>query len=274
MASFKIDEYAHLDSVIHRWEPHSKLVALVALIFAFAFVEKLTLLPGMVAVTVALFALSRLPLPFLRSRLRYPGLFLLGIVLLLPWFSGSTVLWQWGWLSLRQEGTLAVLLIACRFLCIITVVLVLLGTIPFLTTIKAMRSLGLPDVMADMMLLTYRYLFDVASNLNTMRRAMGLRGFGQGARYRQRRRRVWFLPDGRDLRLLASLTGTLFIRSYEQSERVYKAMRLRGYSNRAKPQSFTALQSPNPYFEAPWNAIATTITLLIAATFFVAQLWN
>ena len=30
-----LDQYANLDSPIHRWEQRSKLVALIALIFAF-----------------------------------------------------------------------------------------------------------------------------------------------------------------------------------------------------------------------------------------------
>ena len=228
----QIDEYAHLNSWIHRWDPRYKLVAIAGLIFAFAFVESLWLLPVMVAITVGLYGTSRLPLRFLGQRLRYPGLFLLGIVLLLPWQAGETVLWQWGTLALRQEGLAAVLLIGCRFLCILTTGLVLLGTMSFLTTIKAMRALGLPPVLSDMTLLTYRYLFEVTDNLKTMQRAMRLRGYGAGQHPRPQRSRPpnpkhshthqhehrhhrSGLPALRDINRLASLTGTLFIRSYE-----------------------------------------------------------
>lgn len=226
--NFRLDDYADLDSIIHRWNPRLKLVGLFGLIFAFASVETLALIPVMGVSTLALYGASGLPFAYLRRRLRYPGMFLLGIILLLPWLSGETVLWQWGWLTLRLEGCLTVALIASRFLCILTVGLVLLGTMPFLTTLKAMRSLGLPALLADMTLLTYRYLYEVAENLTTMRRAMGLRGFGSNQR-NHHSKRLAFVPDGRDLNLLASLTGSLFIRSYEQSERIYKAMRLRGY---------------------------------------------
>jgi cobalt/nickel transport system permease protein len=227
--NLQIDAYAHLDSVIHRWNPRQKLVALIALIFAFATVETLALIPAMAGATILLYALAKLPLSFLYHRLRYPGFFLMGIVVLLPWLSGETVIWQWHGLTLREEGLLAVVLIVARFLCILTVGLVLLGTMPFLTTIKAMRSLGLPPLLADMTLLTYRYLYDVASNLMTMKRAMRLRGFGAHDPSRPSRPSLAFLPKRRDLHLLASLTGSLFIRSYEQSEHIYKSMRLRGY---------------------------------------------
>ncbi|MEO1519191.1 MAG: cobalt ECF transporter T component CbiQ [Cyanobacteria bacterium J06633_2] len=227
--NLQIDAYAYRDSVIHRWNPRQKLIGLVALIFAFATVDALTLVPVMVGITMGLYLLSRLPLSFLRDRLRYPGFFLIGIVLLLPWLSGETVIWQWNWLSLREEGLLAVALIASRFFCIFTVGLVLLGTMPFLTTIQSMRSLGLPHLLADMTLLTYRYLYDVMSNLATMKRAMRLRGFGYRPVSNSTTRTLLFIPRRRTLQLLASLAGSLFIRSYEQSEHIYKSMRLRGY---------------------------------------------
>ncbi|NJR58491.1 MAG: cobalt ECF transporter T component CbiQ [Cyanobacteria bacterium CRU_2_1] len=240
----ELDEYAHLDSLIHRWEPRSKLVGLLALIFAFAFVEDVRLLPAVVVVTTVLYIASRLPLSVLLKRLRYPGIFLLGIVVVLPFLSGETVIWQWGWLTVRQEGCWAVLLIACRFLAILITGFVLLGTTPFLTLVKAMRSLGLPVILADMTLLSYRYLYEIAGNLATMRQAMRLRGFRS-----QSKSERFFIPNIGNLRRFASLTGTLFIRSYEQSERIYKAMRLRGYGNArvnhsaiaSTPKSFSAI---------------------------------
>ncbi|NEP16078.1 MAG: cobalt ECF transporter T component CbiQ [Leptolyngbya sp. SIO4C1] len=212
-----IDTYSQQSSAVHRWAPAAKLVGLITLIFGFAAVRQLWLVPYMIGTTAGLYALSRLPLSFLRSRLRYPGLFLVGVVVALPLFSGETVLWQWGLLSLRQEGLLTMLLVAGRFLSILTVGIVLLGTTPFLTLIKAMQSLGLPSILADMTLLAYRYLFDIASQLSQMRQAMRLRGFYS-------RRANW--------QQIAAVMGTLLIRSYEQSERVYKAMRLRGYGTR------------------------------------------
>ena len=97
-----------------------------------------------------------------------------------------------------------------------------------------MRSLGLPTLLADMTLLTYRYLFETADMLSTMQRSMQLRGFG--------RRRRWFRIEGTTLLQLSGLLGTLLIRSYERSERVYKAMQLRGYGQLNQPQ--LAAQQP------------------------------
>ena len=251
-----LDFYANLDSSIHRWEPRCKLIGLFSLIFAFSFVEHLSLLPGLLIVTLVYYRLSRLPLSFLRSRLRYPGFFLLAITLLLPFTVGSTVIVQIGILSLYKEGIVALALIATRFLCILTVSLILFGTAPFLSTVKAMRSLGLPAVLADMTLLTYRYIEQFGEDLIKMKRAMQLRGF--------RATRL----SRRNLNVLASLVGSLLVRSYNQSQQVYQAMILRGYGytlkHRKPPSSINRVSRG--------DLIAVGITLAIALGFVVAEI--
>lgn len=254
---FDLDEYAHLDSPIHRWDPSAKLIGLMALIFAFAFVEALWLIPALLAIVTGLYAASRLPLRYLRPRLRYPGYFLLGVVIGLPFLSGETVLWRWGILTLRQEGIEAMVLVVCRFLAILVTGLVLLGTTPFLTLMKTMRSLGLPQIMVDLTLLTYRYLHDLRAQVAAMQQAMRLRG--AGSRAARGRRQVPFLPNLHDLNQFAALAGTLFVRSYEQSERVYKAMRLRGYGSPTQPIARSPLRLRT------WSTLGLVSSLMLAA---------
>ena len=215
--NIEIERYAQMQSPVHQWAPRSKLVGLGLLVVAYATVQSLWLVPVMVGITALLYLGSRLPLSFLRSRLRYPSLFLLGVVMTLPWLSGTTVLWQWGPLALRQEGLLTVVLVASRFVSILTLGIVLLGSTPFLQLIGALRGLGLPDLLADMTLLAYRYLFDIADQLARLKQAMRLRRFS--------------FHQTQSWQPLAAVTGTLLIRTYEQSERVYKAMQLRGYGS-------------------------------------------
>ena len=211
-----LDTYATLQSPLHRWWPRAKLVGLGLLILGFASVQQVQLVPICLLVTAVLYLLSGLPLSFLRSRLRYPGFFLLGMVIALPLLSGSTILWQWGPFAIRQEGLLAMGLITGRFLSIVTIGMLLLGTTPLLILIDTLVSLKLPPLIAEMALLAYRYLFDIADQLANLRQAMRLRGF-----HPKGNRQSW--------QQLAAVTGTLLVRSYERSERVYKAMRLRGY---------------------------------------------
>ena len=235
MAMANFETYVGGRSRLHSWTPRLKLVSLGSLMFAFAAIRQLPLVLPMLCVTAILYLLSELPFSFLLKRLRYPGLFILMVVLVLP-FSGETVLWQWGALALRQEGVENMVLVVGRFLSILTLGFVLLGTTPFVTLLRALRSLGLPNLIADMTLLTYRYLFETSEMLSTMQRSMRLRGFGQ-----QQQR--WFRLQRQDLQRLAGLLGTLLIRSYERSERVYKAMQLRGYGQLKRPEVKAAVDS-------------------------------
>lgn len=249
------DTYISRDSPIHHWAVKPKLISLLALMFAIAVVQQLTIIPVALAVVMGLYACSRLPLSYLWRRLPYPGLFIMAMVGLLPWVSGSTVIWQWQWLTLRLEGLQAAALIAGRFLAILITGFVLLGTTPFLDILKALRSLGLPSLLTDMTLLTYRYLHDIAAQLATLQQAMGLRGHGL---FRQTLQRQWGW--------LVALLGSLLLRSYERSQRVYKAMGLRGYGQgMALSPTATARQSRRV------TTIATPLALMTAASFVLGE---
>lgn len=254
-----LDRYACLDSSLHRWDPRCKFVGLITLMFAFSFVQDLRLLPAMLAVTSGLYAASRMPLAFLLTRLRTPAVFVVVVATLLPFISGTTVIARIGPLILRQEGTVAMALIVVKFISILTISLVLFGTAPFLTTIKALQALGLPPILGDMTLLAYRYLYEIGNDLETMERAMGLRGF--------RARRF----SSHTLDVLASLAGTMLVRSYEQSERVYKAMTLRGYGHSPRPRAqFHRMVCIRAHFR-DWAGLAGVF--LVAASFVAMEIW-
>jgi cobalt/nickel transport system permease protein len=65
VASF--DTYVHSESILHRWSPRLKLVSLTVLMFAFATVRQLTLVPWMLGIAALLYSLSGLPLRFCGS---------------------------------------------------------------------------------------------------------------------------------------------------------------------------------------------------------------
>lgn len=217
-----IDRYAHLQSPIHRWELRTKFVGILALMLVCGALQNLLLLGAIALLTAGLFGLSRLPRAFLWAYWRYPGV-LIGMVLLLtPWLVGDTVVWQGGPLQLTQEGLLRVVQVALRFLCLVTLTVVLLGTAPLARSLRTFQALGVPSLLVDMALLTYRYLQVCDRNRRTMQNAMRLRGFNPKQLSR------------RNLQLWAQLAANLLVRSYDQSIRVYQAMMLRGYGQRAQ----------------------------------------
>lgn len=254
-----LDRYAYLDSPLHRWQQGYKIIGLLSLIFAFAFVQNVWLLPIMVTITSILFMLSEIPISFLITRLRYPSWFILAVIILLPFVSGSTPVFQWGALVIKEEGCWQALLVSVRFFCILTVSLILFGTAPFLNSIKAMRSLGLPRVIVDMTLLSYRYLEELGEMLTTMQRAMKLRGF-QAKKLNRR-----------NLRIFAQLTGSILIRSYERSLRIYQAMILRGYGYQTAQKQQANFKFSN---HSDRHSLGATLLALTTAILLIAlQIW-
>ena len=253
-----LDRYAYLKSPIHSWQQQYKLIGLLGLIFAFSFVQSLVLLPIIMIISAIFFLLSRFPFSYLISRLRYPGWFILAVVCLIPFTVGDNILLQWNWLVLKQEGCYSALLILVRFFCIFTLTLVLFGTAPFLQSIKALRSLRLPNVIVDMTLLSYRYLEELGETLNTMQKALKLRGFNS----HQFNRRY--------LQVIASLVGSLFVRSYERSNRIYHAMILRGYGNNDRQNNWQKNNYSKKFIR--YNIGATIICLLLSVSLLVTEI--
>ncbi|MGI0480082.1 cobalt ECF transporter T component CbiQ [Geminocystis sp. CENA526] len=246
-----LDQYAYLDSYIHRWESKPKFIALVILIFAFAFIQNLIFLPFIIILTAILYFCSNLPFSFLLSRLRYPGIFIIAVVILLPFLVGKTIILSLGFLSIKLEGTLLVILVVTRFICILTITLILFGTSPFLTTLKTLRSMGLSPILSDMILLTYRYLEELGDRLTRMQRALRLKGFQPHKITR------------RNLRVIANLMGSLFVISYEQSKLVYQAMILRGYHDRYTKAKITQATIHWKHWLACGIIIFISISLII-----------
>lgn len=236
-------------SLLSRWEARLKLPGLLILIFSFAIVQDLRLLAPLIITAALVYYLSGLPISYLFSRLKLPGFFLLAIAIILPFWSGQTVLWQLGPLALRLEGLLGLLLIATKFIGILTVAVALFATTPLAQVTVVLRSLGIPWLLTDLLLFTYRYIFQLARDLQRMRTAARLRGFVGGSLF--------------SLKTLAHITGSMLVRSHAQSERVFQAMALRGYGN-------TSL--PLPAFQpALSDFLLLSIAVLLAAGFVLAQ---
>lgn len=206
--------------LLHSLDPRIKLLSLTILAFTYSFVSKPGLLAVIAAATFFLLAVSGLSGFFILRKLKLPSFIILALIITLPLVSGDTVLASLGPVSLRQEGLHSSLLIGTRFFCIIATALIIFNTSPLLDYIKAMRAMKLPWIMADMILLVFRYLQVIGDDYKRMRSSMKVRGFN-GNRF-----------NLKTLRTIAWLSGGLLVRSFERSDWIYRSMRIRGYGSR------------------------------------------
>ena len=115
------------------------------------------------------------------------------------------------------EGVRYGSLIILRAIAAVTLVLTMLGTMKFDTTIKALYMLKVPGPLVQMLMFTYRYIFVLLDEFSRMWRAMSCKGFVLKANMYA-------------LSMLGNVVGMLIVKSYERADRVYKSMISKGYT--------------------------------------------
>ncbi len=220
-----IERYQAGSSLVHNTDARLKLVLTLAYVFA------ATLTPvghwlafGLLAAPLAVaVAVSRLPvlLVLRRSALALP--FIVVAVPLLFTKEGDTLftLQPFGWTA-SQEGLEAVLTILTKSGLSVIAAIILTATTPALELLRAMRALAVPHILVATVSFMYRYLFVIADEAQRLLRARDSRS----ARLEGRKcgGSIWWRAG-----VLGHMVGSLFLRSYERSERVYAAMQARGY---------------------------------------------
>ena len=168
------------------------------------------------AFLAAPFLLAALPLVFTRTG-EPLGTFVLGPLTLTV--SGE---------GLRQFTT-----IALKSWISVQAALLLAFTTPFHELIDGLRQLRLPRIMVAIIGFMYRYLAVLTGEATRMARARASRSAapaGGGGRSIAWRAKV-----------TGSMVGSLFLRSYERSERIYAAMQARGFEGEFRHMHSRAL---------------------------------
>jgi len=220
-----IERYQAGSSLVHNTDARLKLLLTLAYVFA------ATLTPvghwlafGLLAAPLAVaVAVARLPvlLVLRRSALALP--FIVVAVPLLFTKEGDTLftLQPFGWTA-SEEGLEAVLTILTKSGLSVIAAIILTATTPALELLRAMRALAVPRILVATVSFMYRYLFVIADEAQRLLRARDSRS----ARLEGRKcgGSIWWRAG-----ILGHMVGSLFLRSYERSERVYAAMQARGY---------------------------------------------
>lgn len=219
------ERYVTRASVVHRADGRVKLaltLGYVLLVTATPPAHWLAL-AALTLPVAALVAMARLPLAVVlkRSALALP--FVLAAVPLAFTTPGELVATVplLGWTATR-EGAAAVATILTKSWISVVLACVLTASTTPTKLVHALRGLRVPALLAAVIFFTYRYLFaigDEGSRLMRSRdsRSAAIAGYRSGGTLRWR------------ARILGSMVGTLFLRSYERSERVFAAMQSRGY---------------------------------------------
>lgn len=227
MASLAVSErYHHGDGLLYRADPRIKIV--IAVLFAFA----VTSVPegvwaayagfGLLAATAAI--VSRVPLPLVLGRSVLVLPFIAAAFPLIFTRPGDTIFTvpALGWTA-SPQGFSAVGSIMLKSWLSVIVAIVLTSTTRPVDLIRGLERLRLPRVLAATIFFMYRYLFVIGAEGQRLMRARDSRSAVSDD----------VLHSGGSLlwrgKVLGNMVGSLFIRSFERSERIHAAMQARGY---------------------------------------------
>jgi cobalt/nickel transport system permease protein len=241
-------------SLLHRWDVRCKIVTILAYSFIIASLSHM--MPAMVAIDISLVILviTKVSVARVLSRLLaitgFVGMFLVIMPFSVPMHPGDTVLVFDGvnWLPFNMRGFLLAVTIAAKAVAIAMLMEPLLSTAPLSVTLHGLSRLGAPEMVGQMVLLSYRYLHVFRHEARRMSSGMQVRGF---------RKRT----DLETLRAVANFLGMLFVRSFERTERVFDAMRARGYKGRFPEPADLRLKVRDIFIAAGWLAVGAALIL-------------
>jgi len=222
-----IDRYAEIDSPIHRIEPRTKVISFGILIVSAVFAGTVQAALFFFLVAAALLLASRLPVRFILARVKVIGVFVIPILILMPFTVPGTPVFSLGPLVASAEGISFAVLVTIRSVAAVLLVVTMLGTQRFDTTIKVLALLRVPDIIIQMLLFTYRYIYVMIDEFLRIWSSMRAKGYA-------------FRFSRHGLSMIGNLIGMLLIKSYERAERVYQAMIAKGYTG--KPVSFSSFR--------------------------------
>ena len=157
-------------------------------------------------------------------------------------------------ISISGQGIVEFLTIALKSWVSVQVALLLSFTTPFHDLVDGLRALRMPRIIVSTISFMYRYLAVLSEEAGRMMRARAARsadldGSGGGTI-------LW------RMKVVGGMVGSLFLRSYERSERIYAAMQARGFAGELRHMHGRPLDASD---WALFGAFATAIALFAVA---------
>ena len=227
MDKIALGQYIPGDSFIHRMDPRSKLISAIWFIILIFMATTWWTYGLLIAVVLLSTVLSKIPLKFYLNSLKPLALLLfITVIFQLIFSQGETVLFEFGWVNITQEGLIAAIKIILRF-----VLIVMMSTILTLTTtpleiadgieslLKPLKKLKVPvQEIALILSISLRFVPTLMQETEKIMNAQRSRGvdFSSGNLI-QRMKKV------------VPLLIPLFISSIDRADQLAVAMTARGY---------------------------------------------
>jgi cobalt/nickel transport system permease protein len=227
---FFIEKQAYHDSFMHRLDARVKILLAFSVIIATVAVPYSTMVYTVGAIFFAFFAIlwaaSKIsPVVYAKRLLAIVPLW--GIIIVFQiffknrYYTDYTVLWSFPFgINIYAQSVEFAWILAVKFLVCISFIILLSSTTKLQDLLQGASRLGLPAEIALALGMMIRYLFVFGYIFRKINETLKTKCFDAFDHH---------LPYSYRLQQLGYTIGTMFIRSYEQGERVYTSMLCRGY---------------------------------------------
>ncbi|WP_182303642.1 cobalt ECF transporter T component CbiQ [Cohnella cholangitidis] len=141
-----------------------------------------------------------------------------GAAIFIPFHTEGTPVIEWWGYAATEEGIQRAAVILLKLVNANLLLTYLLTVTPLFVLLRSLRSVGIPAVLLELILLMMRYFFLLKDEALSMVKAQRARGMSF---------KGW-LWNSRAYKRFGELAGVLFLRAYERSKRIYIAMSARG----------------------------------------------
>lgn len=208
-------------SAVHSMNPWTKMSLLffvVALVTVVMDIRWLTVIFG---ATIAFYIAGRLPLRTLLGWYSLPLFFVASLSILYIFTEPGKDIFRTQTLgitiAITENGVMLMLTLLVRALAVVTFSLAVFMTTKY-AHIAIVASRLLPGALANIFLLSYRFMFETSDEVSDVLDAMRSRGgsLAKGAL--------------RQSRMFAGIFGIAFVHAFDRADRIAKAMEARGYA--------------------------------------------
>ena len=229
----RFDDLASIDSQIHNLEGRIKLISTVFIILV-CVVSKEIFIPLILEI-VLLIILKLAKLSYIDSFKRLLMLLPFGgvIIIFQPFIQPGNIIWRYSWLTVSDVGLNWCFLLLIRLIVCLTAIIIYSSTTPLQEMASSFRKLKMPRDLAMILSIMVRFLFLFIDELASIRKSQKSRNFNihsKNTPYKWRVKQVGYT------------VGMMFLKAYEQGERVHKSMVSRGFSDAS--EMFNEKKSP------------------------------
>lgn len=211
--------FSEESSVIARLDPRVRILSAVSYSCLTALLKEFSSLSAAMVISVIAIGLSGQHIRTVIRRLAVVNGLILAFWVLLPLTYGKDIFYYVGPLGISRTGIVLATQMTLKSNAILLVFIALIASMPINTLGYALERLYLPSKMIYMLMLAYRYIFVIEQEYRKLIRAAKIRGFSPKT-------------DIHTYKTFAWLVGMLFVQAAARAERVYQAMKCRGFSGR------------------------------------------